>query len=123
MAWDKKSKKRSKGRNFDAELKLLKYLDNYSTTLIPVEQIYEYGDNLANVDMLFKEELISREHHVEKDKKKVFCRISGKGHDFVRQEETAKQNRWIFRITIVTLVISSIALLYTSGILKPWINV
>jgi len=104
--------KRSRGIDLDAELKLLRLLAKHSTVLIPRENIYKYGDNLANIEALLKDGLISEEKTIESGgKEKIFYRITPSGYRFVQEENVRKRNKIILIITATTLIISIISFL------------
>ena len=104
-------KKRAKGMNFDAELKLLKYLAKNSSGMIAVEDINKYGDYLANAEALLLEKLLWVEKTNENGKIKQYYRISPNGYSFVREEEIKERNKIILIVSISTLILSIIGLL------------
>lgn len=115
MKWDENPKKStSKGHNLDAELKLLRFFAENSTTSVPEEHVRDYGDNLVNIEALVNNELLMIEDVNTHDKGTIrYYRITPKGYRFVKEEDESKRNIWILIITCATLAVSVMTLLYT----------
>lgn len=107
--------KRSVGMNMDAELKLLRWMAKHSTGSLAREVIYDYGDNLANVEGLIKDGLLHEEKINDRGKERVYYRISPSGYRFVKENDERQRNLKIniaiLIITILTLIISIISFL------------
>jgi hypothetical protein len=104
--------KRSKGMNLDAEIKLLRFLSKHSSTQIPQETIHQYGDNLADVESLLEDGLISRERVFSVGTMKMYYRITPSGYRFIQEENTRRNTKVIIVITLLTLIASVIGLIF-----------
>ncbi|MBI4361168.1 hypothetical protein HY572_05340 [Candidatus Micrarchaeota archaeon] len=112
MGWPMVSnEKRSAGQNFDAELKLLRYLAENSTTQLTEELIYAHCDNRADVEELIIRGLIIEKPVRYDDKVKKYYKISSEGYRFVKEEENREQNKRILIIAGLTLLVSILGLI------------